>query len=83
MSASALAPGKAGWTECRFQLTATVDDPDARLSVRAEGDGALLIDVISLFRDDSVETGCRTDLLEAIKGLQPTIIRWPGGASAL
>lgn len=82
MDEALLAPGREGWSECPFRLAATTDDPDARLTIRAEGEGTLLIDVVSLFRDDSLETGCRADLFEAVRALRPTIIRWPGGCFA-
>ncbi len=74
--------GQDRWTECRFELRCEVDDPNASLAIVADGDGALLVDMVSLTRDDSRETACRTDLLGAVKGLQPTIIRWPGGCFA-
>jgi alpha-N-arabinofuranosidase len=38
--------------------------------------------MVSLMRDDSLKTGCRADLLEAVRGLKPPIIRWPGGCFA-
>jgi len=77
-----LPPAKAGWTECRFVLAATRTDASATLSITARGEGTLLIDMVSLMRDDSLKTGCRADLLEAVRGLKPPIIRWPGGCFA-
>jgi len=75
-------PGETGWAECRFELTATVDDPQASLEILGKGRGALWVDQVSLMRDDSVATGCRRDLLEAVRALRPPIIRWPGGCFA-
>jgi len=75
-------PGEGGWTECRFELAATVDDPEAWLEILGKGYGTLWVDQVSLMRDDSIGTGCRRDLLEAVRNLQPPIIRWPGGCFA-
>ncbi len=71
--------GEAAWVVCRFVLKPTRSDPDATLVLTAEGEGALVVDMVSLMRDDSLETKCRADLLEAVQGLKPTLIRWPGG----
>ncbi len=70
------------YAERKFTLSPKQTDPRATLVVSAEGDGSLLIDMVSMTRSDYVATGCRTDLLDAVKGLQPPIIRWPGGCFA-
>lgn len=75
-------PSGGPWTECPFELRSEVDDPQASLAIVAEGDGALVVDMVSLMRDDSLGSGCRQDLLDAVKGLAPPIIRWPGGCFA-
>jgi alpha-N-arabinofuranosidase len=77
-----LKPGSDGWTECRFTLSPKRSDGNGTLAITAEGEGALLVDMVSLVRDDSLRTGCRADLLEAVKALKPPIIRWPGGCFA-
>lgn len=70
------------WTECRFVLSPHRSNPNARFLITARGRGVLRVDMVSLMRDDSRETYCRIDLLEAIRGLAPPIIRWPGGCFA-
>jgi len=77
-----LPPAKADWTECRFVLAPPRTDPNATLTLLARGTGVLHIDMVSLMRDDSLKTGCRADLLEAVRALHPPIIRWPGGCFA-
>ena len=75
-------PGKGEWRECKFALAPNASDAGATLSITARGTGTLFIDMVSLMRDDSLKTGCRADLLEAVRGLKPPIIRWPGGCFA-
>jgi alpha-N-arabinofuranosidase len=75
------APGPA-FVEAKFRLSPVRTDPEATLTVTASGSGTLIVDMVSMMRDDSIATGCRTDLLDAVKGLKPPIIRWPGGCFA-
>lgn len=77
-----LNPGRERWTECRFELRPSRSDPHGTLALTARGSGVLLVDMVSLMRDDYLSTGCRTDLLEAVRALKPPIIRWPGGCFA-
>lgn len=82
LARKALEPRSEGWTECRFTLSPRRSDENGALAITAEGEGALLVDMVSLVRGDSLKTGCRADLLEAVKALKPPIIRWPGGCFA-
>ena len=68
--------------EFKFTLRPTASDSSGTLVVEAEGSGTLYVDMVSMTRDDYVATGCRKDLLEAVKALQPPVIRWPGGCFA-
>ncbi len=68
--------------EYRFTLRPKRTDPQATLVVAYEGQGEVWVDMVSMTRSDYVRTGCRTDLLAAVKGLQAPIIRWPGGCFA-
>ncbi|NLH98686.1 MAG: hypothetical protein GX446_04235 [Chthonomonadales bacterium] len=74
-------PGKT-YAERKFSLSPRKTDPHAMLVVSAEGTGSLFLDMVSMTRSDYVATGCRSDLLEAVKALKPPIIRWPGGCFA-
>ena len=50
---------------------------------RGCGHGAALVDFVSLMRADVRKSGMlRPDLLEALRGLAPAFIRWPGGSFA-
>lgn len=68
--------------ERKFRLKPSASDTHGQLVIEALGRGTLWVDMVSMTRDDYVATGCRTDLLEAVKALKPPIIRWPGGCFA-
>ncbi|NUQ69302.1 MAG: hypothetical protein HUU17_00610 [Chthonomonadales bacterium] len=68
--------------ERRFELAPNATDSDATLIIEATGSGYIDVDMVSMTRDDYAASGCRTDLLEAVRALQPPIIRWPGGCFA-
>ena len=71
------------WLEAPFAFTSTRTDRDATVEIAAVGQGAALIDFVSLMRADVRKTGMlRPDLLEALRGLAPAFIRWPGGSFA-
>ncbi|MBO9681574.1 MAG: carbohydrate binding domain-containing protein [Flavisolibacter sp.] len=71
------------WQEVKFQFTPSKTDTAAVLEIIASGTGSLLIDFISIMTADSRSNGkFRPDLLESLKGLKPTFIRWPGGSFA-
>lgn len=68
--------------EMTFDLRPSRSETEAVLVVEASGQGLLNVDMVTMTRDDYVASGCRTDLLEAVKALKPPIIRWPGGCFA-
>ncbi|HEV58878.1 MAG TPA: DUF1080 domain-containing protein [Phycisphaerales bacterium] len=71
------------WKEYAFELTPRLSCDDATLQVALTGQGRVCIDQVSLMGADAVATGgFRPDLLRAIRGLRPPIIRWPGGCFA-
>jgi alpha-N-arabinofuranosidase len=73
----------AGWQELRFKFESPVTDQQAAVELVGSGTGAVLVDFISLMRADFRANGkLRGDLLEALKGLKPPFIRWPGGSYA-
>jgi alpha-N-arabinofuranosidase len=58
-------------------------DTDASIEIAAEGSGTLLLDFVSLMRTESRRDGMlRPDLLQALRDLRPSFIRWPGGSFA-
>jgi alpha-L-arabinofuranosidase len=73
----------AGWQEVSYSFTSPLRDTQAIVEVAATGHGALLLDFISMMRADVRRDGMvRPDLLEALRDLGPSFIRWPGGSFA-
>src|SRR5215472_5526583 len=71
------------WQEAPFAFTSPLRDTQASIEIIATGNGALLLDFISMMRADVRRNGMlRPDLLEALRGLRPRFIRWPGGSFA-
>jgi alpha-N-arabinofuranosidase len=71
------------WQEVRFAFESPRTDHDAAVEIGAAGRGAALVDFVSLMRADVRGSGMlRPDLLEALRGLAPAFIRWPGGSFA-
>ena len=71
------------WHELPFSFTSQARDTQASIEITASGHGAVLIDFVSLMRSDARHEGMlRPDLLEALRGLEPSFIRWPGGSYA-
>lgn len=78
-----LAASGAAWQEVHYEFTSAVTDGQATFEIAAAGTGALLVDFISMMRADSRKNGMvRPDLVEALRGLAPPFIRWPGGSFA-
>lgn len=78
-----LASAATGWNEFPFSFTSPVRDTQAAIEIVASGHGSLLIDFVSLMRSDVRHDGMlRPDLLDALRGLEPSFIRWPGGSFA-
>ena len=72
-----------GWKEIPFSFTFTGTDTQSLLEIEAKGSGTLLLDFISLMREDLRKSGMmRPDLLKAIDNLDAPFIRWPGGSFA-
>ena len=71
------------WQEVPFAFASPRTDRDAAVEIGAAGRGAALVDFVSLMRADVRRSGrLRPDLLEALRGLAPAFIRWPGGSFA-
>jgi len=71
------------WQEVPFTFASPSTDRDAAVEIGASGPGAALVDFVSLMRADVRRSGMlRPDLLEALRGLAPAFIRWPGGSFA-
>ena len=78
-----LEPTASGWQEVPFAFTSNTRDEQASVEIVASGTGTLLVDFVSLMRADARRDGkLRPDLLQSLRGLQPSFIRWPGGSYA-
>ena len=72
-----------GWQEVPYSFTSPVRDAQASIEVAATGHGTLLLDFLSMMRADVRRDGMlRPDLLQALRDLRPSFIRWPGGSFA-
>jgi alpha-N-arabinofuranosidase len=71
------------WHELSFAFTSQIRDTQGVIEIIASGHGAVLVDFVSLMRSDVRHDGMlRPDLLDALRGLEPSFIRWPGGSYA-
>ncbi|HEY2434665.1 MAG TPA: hypothetical protein VGI12_18485 [Vicinamibacterales bacterium] len=71
------------WQEVPFSFASSRTDRDATVEIATSGRGVALVDFVSLMRADVRKSGMlRPDLLEALRGLAPAFIRWPGGSFA-
>lgn len=78
-----LAATGAGWQEVPFAFTSTVRDTESSIEIAAAGEGAVLLDFVSMMHADARRDGMlRPDLLRALQALRPRFIRWPGGSFA-
>ena len=70
------------WKEHAVELTPSTTDPQARLLVGLDRPGEVFLDMLSLFPKDTYKgrtNGMRKDLAELIAGLNPGVVRFPGG----
>ncbi|MCL4176747.1 MAG: DUF1080 domain-containing protein [Verrucomicrobia bacterium] len=78
-----LGPPSAGWAEYPFQIDSRGSTLDGSVRITLLGAGAVKLDQVSLMGEDALAVGgFRPDLLDAVRGLRPPIIRWPGGCFA-
>ncbi|HWB84325.1 MAG TPA: alpha-L-arabinofuranosidase C-terminal domain-containing protein [Bryobacteraceae bacterium] len=72
-----------GWQEVAYSFTSPARDTQASIEIAAADTGTLLVDFVSMMRADVRRDGAlRPDLLQALQGLAPAFIRWPGGSFA-
>lgn len=67
------------WTQYHTLLTATDDVRGASFVITLTKKGTVEFDLISLFPEDAVAGIFRRDLFNALAGLKPGFIRFPGG----
>jgi alpha-N-arabinofuranosidase len=72
-----------GWKEVPFSFYCTKTDTQSSLEIEVRGTSGLLLDFVSLMREDIRKSGMmRPDLFNAIDNLKAPFIRWPGGSFA-
>ena len=76
--AVALGRATAQWQPAEAVLTAMRHSDDATLAIDFEGPGTLWLDRVYLIGSDAVEGIWRPDVVEALKGLKPGVIRFGG-----
>lgn len=77
-----LSPKGEAWKKYSVSFTATATDPKAKLIIWLQGKGALDMDMLSLFPDDTWKKrpgGMRADLVQLLADLKPGFLRFPGG----
>ncbi len=70
------------WTRHSAVLTPARSDPEARFVLLAHAQGALAIDMVSLFPRETFKgraNGLRRDLAQTIADIRPKFMRFPGG----
>lgn len=70
------------WKKYSCEITSSATVPNARLNIVASGQGALDIDMVSLFPQETFNNrpnGLRADLGQLLKDMHPGFMRFPGG----
>lgn len=68
------------WRYHKLDLTATGGEPKAKLEIAGQGKGVLFLDMVSLLPKKTwKDHGLRPDLSQALDGLHPKFMRFPGG----
>ncbi len=72
-----------GWRKIPFSFYCNQTDTQSSMEVEARGKGTLLLDFISMMREEVRKNGMlRPNLLRALDELMPPFVRWPGGSFA-
>jgi alpha-N-arabinofuranosidase len=69
---------KDDWSRFSFTLSPGISDKEGVFSITFHGSGTLWVGSASLMPDDHI-SGFRKDVLEVLKSMGPSNIRWPGG----
>ena len=67
------------WKDYAITLTANDTDAQARLVFRMKNAGEMAIDCVSMFPSDAVAGLFRRDLVEKLRAIHPSFMRFPGG----
>jgi len=66
------------WHIENFNLTSNTDDKDADIRYTFTGRGEVYFGALSMMPSDNFH-GMRKDVVENLKAIGPTVLRWPGG----
>jgi alpha-L-arabinofuranosidase len=72
----------AEWKKQSLSFTATATELKAKMNIWFEGNGAIDLDMISLFPEDTWKKrpgGMRADMIQLLADMKPGFIRFPGG----
>ncbi|MCS7265167.1 MAG: DUF1080 domain-containing protein, partial [Armatimonadetes bacterium] len=73
----------AEWREYPFEFKPNETAENATFEIAAIAPAKVWVDQVSMMSESSMKVGgFRPDLLEALKAIRPTVIRWPGGCFA-
>jgi len=82
LGSSSIHPEGEGWHQYGTVITSAQTDGRSGLRICFEGNGAIEIDMVSLFPVSTWkrrENGLRTDVVEKLADLEPGFLRFPGG----
>jgi len=82
IGSATLTPDSKDWQRQTVSFMANATEPKGRLTIWFEGKGAIELDMISLFPDDTWKNrsgGLRSDLVQLLADLKPGFVRFPGG----
>ncbi|MES2333038.1 MAG: alpha-L-arabinofuranosidase C-terminal domain-containing protein [Bacteroidota bacterium] len=82
IGSTSISPNDAQWKKYSASFVATTTDQKAQLNIWFEGKGAVDLDMVSLFPQDTWKSrpgGLRADLVQLLADLKPGFIRFPGG----
>jgi alpha-N-arabinofuranosidase len=79
LASAELPPPASEWQKCSVTMTSIGQTDRAVFELRAEGQGSLWVNKLSLLPADN-KKGWRADVVEAIKEIRPGILRWGGSA---
>ncbi len=82
IGSATLTPEGKAWKKYTASITATDTDQKAQLFVWAKGKGALDMDMISLFPENTWKNrpnGLRADMVQLLADMKPGFLRFPGG----
>jgi alpha-N-arabinofuranosidase len=77
-----LTPEGNEWKKYLISFSSSETEPKSKLNIWFEGKGALDLDMISLFPDDTWKNrpgGLRADLVQWLADMKPGFLRFPGG----